>query len=294
MLVIFRTASVIALLLLITSMDDKSADILPIKNRITDYTDMLSTFELEMLDAKLERFEELEGVQLAVLIVESLGELTIEEYSYEAAEQFGLGSAEEDNGLLLMVALKERKIRVEVGYGLEHMVTDLEAKRTIDRYISPKFQSGMFYDGLDNGVDRLIYLSTHARITQPRQYLNSPKDVNFKAITFYVFILIGVNVLHAVIMTKYNWKVASLLSFIIIFLSAWIYIPTIGGFIIATIGSLVMSLPSGMSVGGSSRYSGSFSRGSYSGGGFSGGGFSGGGFSGGGGSFGGGGASGGW
>jgi uncharacterized protein len=80
--------------------------------------------------------------QIAVLTVDSIGESSIEEYSVEAYRKFGLGTEENDNGVLLVISMQEKKIRIEVGYGLEGVIPDGKAGRILDEYAIPHLQNG--------------------------------------------------------------------------------------------------------------------------------------------------------
>src|SRR4030042_6034636 len=123
---------------------------------INDYANLLdsgSRSQLEELAAKIERET---GSEIAVAIVESLQGVTEEEYAVELFEKWGIGKEEGDNGLLILICTEgepgNRPLRIEVGYGLEGGITELEAGEIVNDIIIPNFQAGNFYTGLYNAI----------------------------------------------------------------------------------------------------------------------------------------------
>lgn len=129
---------------------------LELTGRVVDAADILSGPAEDQLNAKLEGLEEDTGVQLVVATTRSLGGHQIEDYSVDLANDWGIGSAERNDGLLLLVAPNERKVRIEVGRGLEASVEDEEAAEIIRDHIVPSFSEEDYDRGVDTGVDALI------------------------------------------------------------------------------------------------------------------------------------------
>ena len=137
------------------------AELLPVpalSSRVTDLTQTLSQAEQAQLEQKLAAFEAKKGSQIAVLVVPSTQPEDIAQYSLRLVEKWKIGREKVDDGLLVLIAKNDRKIRIEVGYGLEGAVPDLYAKRIITEIISPKFKQGDFFGGLNAGLDSLIGL----------------------------------------------------------------------------------------------------------------------------------------
>jgi uncharacterized protein len=128
----------------------------PLKTRVTDLTGTLSAPQRQALEDKLAAFETAKGSQIAVLIVPTTEPEAIEQYAIRVAEQWKLGRKGVDDGALLLVAKNDRKLRIEVGYGLEGVIPDAGAKRIVSDTITPYFKRGDFYGGIDAGVDRMI------------------------------------------------------------------------------------------------------------------------------------------
>ena len=138
-----------------------------LKTRVTDLTQTLSASQQAALEQKLAAFEQKKGSQIAVLIVPTTQPEDIAQYSIRVADAWKLGREKVDDGLLILIATEDRKMRIEVGYGLEGPIPDLTAKRVINEVISPKFKQGDFYGGLDSGVDRLIGLVDGEPLPEP-------------------------------------------------------------------------------------------------------------------------------
>ena len=251
--------------------------------RVTDHTATLSADQRARLDAKLAAFERQKGAQIAVLIVASVGSETIEQYALRVAEAWKLGRKSVDDGALLLVAKNDRKLRIEVGYGLEGALNDATAKRIISETIAPRFKGGDFYGGIDAGVGAMIKVVGGEPLPPPKPASASADiGIDFETLIFVGFILVFVvgGVLRAIFGR---------------FLAAGV-IGVVGGIVASLLASsLLLGVFAGIVAFIVSLFAGISGLGGLSPGGMrGGGGFSGGGFSGGGGSFGGGGASGGW
>lgn len=124
--------------------------------RVVDLTATLDANQQHTLDQQLRIFEQKKGTQIAVLIVPVTGDETIEQFSIRVAEQWKLGRKKIDNGAILVIAKNERRLRIEVGYGLEGALNDAVSKRIIDEVIVPAFQRGDFYGGISAGIDAMM------------------------------------------------------------------------------------------------------------------------------------------
>ncbi|HYG62516.1 MAG TPA: TPM domain-containing protein, partial [Thermoanaerobaculia bacterium] len=132
-------------------------DVPYLTGRVNDYANMLSPEQKQRIEQKLAGFEQRGGgAQVVVLTVPSLEGDAIEAFSVRAAQTWKLGREEKDNGVLLVIAQQDRKMRVEVGYGLEPVLTDLESGIVLDEVIRPRFQAGDFGGGIEAGVDAIL------------------------------------------------------------------------------------------------------------------------------------------
>jgi uncharacterized protein len=119
---------------------------------VNDFAGILDNASASDLGNLITGIEKDTGAEIAVVIVDTLQGITIEEYAVELFEKWGIGKADEDNGLLILVAIQERQVRIEVGYGLEGIITDLEAGRIIDGIIVPSFKEGEYSRGIYDAV----------------------------------------------------------------------------------------------------------------------------------------------
>ena len=256
------------------------ATVPPLAARVVDRTATLSADQRARLETKLAAFEGRKGAQIAVLIVASVAPETIEQYALRVVESWKLGRKGVDDGALLLVAKQDRKLRIEVGYGLEGALNDATAKRIVSETISPRFKDGDFYAGIDDGVDAMIKVIGGEPLPPPKAR-SSGAGVDFETLLFVGFVLVFVvgGVLRAIFGRFLGAGVIGVVAGII----AALLVSSLLLGVLAGIVAFVVSLFAGVSgLGGLGGMGGGR------------GGFGGGGFSGGGGSFGGGGASGGW
>jgi uncharacterized protein len=258
-------------------------DVPALKGRVNDYANMLKPVTVATLEAKLADFEKAESTQIAVLTVASLEGEDIEGFSMRVAEKWRIGQKKLDNGVILTIAKGDRRLRIEVGYGLEGKLTDLRAGRIIDYIITPSFKAGDYDKGVTDGVDAIMqtvrgeYSAVDAPVRESEQ---ADRFAHFAVPGLFIFFFIGIigkikrvlgGIAGAVIIPIAGIFLLGLKLFVLLLIPI--------GFLLGLAIPTIMTLMMMMGFGG--------------GGGRSGGG-GGGGFSGGGGSFGGGGASGSW
>ena len=131
-------------------------DVPPLTGRVVDLARVLPAEDRQQLSDQLKAHEEKTGNQVAVLILPSLEGEPLEEYSHRVATTWKLGQKGTDNGVLLLVALSERKLRIEVGYGLEGTLTDARSSRIIRQEIVPRFKAGNIPEGVRAGTDAIL------------------------------------------------------------------------------------------------------------------------------------------
>jgi uncharacterized protein len=267
----------------------------PLSAHVTDLTQTLSAQEKQALESKLSDWEARTGNQLAVLMVPTTQPEPIEAYSLRVAEKWQIGRKGKDNGALFLVAKNDKKMRIEVGYGLEGVLTDVTARRIIAENVAPQFRDGKFAAGIDAGVDRIISVVGEGKPLPAR----APASVNprhgggIDFGTMLLILFIVVPLVGTVLRSIFGRLLGSTVGAGVVGAAAWFVAGSlvIAG-IAAVVGFLVMIFAGAASTL-AGRRGGIFLPGGFGGGG--GGGFGGGGrWSGGGGTFGGGGASGGW
>jgi uncharacterized protein len=139
----------------------------PLQARVTDLTGTLSAQQKGELEARIAAYEAKRGSQIAVLMLPTTKPEEIEQYAIRVAEAWKIGRKKVDDGLILVVAKDDRRLRIEVGYGLEGAIPDAVAKRVMDEKITPRFRDGDFYGGVRDGVDQLIRLAEGETLPPP-------------------------------------------------------------------------------------------------------------------------------
>ncbi len=160
-----------------------------LKRRVTDQSGSLSSSELNSIESALERFEQATSNQIAVLLVPSLGDESLEDYTLRVAENNGLGKKGRSNGVLLLIAKAERRMRIEVGYGLEGALPDAVCDQIIRRVIAPRFREGDFVGGVSAGVDAIM-LATKGEFKGEPEHDRGSNKFSF-IIPLVLFILFG-------------------------------------------------------------------------------------------------------
>lgn len=271
--------------------------------RVTDLTGTLSAQQQQALSAKLAAFEREKSSQVAVLMLPSTQPETIEQYGIRVADAWKLGRKGIDDGLILLVAKNDHKVRIEVGYGLEGVVPDAIANDIIDEIILPQFRQGHFYAGINAGVDAILKTIQGEPLPKPKaQPQHATGGQSLLSIAFPVFFILMLLGSQLRRLFGGPWAAAGVgagTGLLIGFIAASLFSGLVFGIIAAVLAWVFYSGGGGRGgglggIGGFGLGYGLGGLGGGFGGGFGGGGFGGGGFSGGGGGFGGGGASGGW
>lgn len=142
--------------------------------RVTDETGTLSEAQKTALEETLKDFEAKKGAQIAVLLVSTTAPETIEQYAIRVVEQWKIGRKQIDDGVLLIVAKNDRTLRIEVGYGLEGVLTDATSRRIIDEIIVPRFRQGDFYGGIFAGVENIMRVVSGEPLPAPTERRGEP------------------------------------------------------------------------------------------------------------------------
>jgi len=262
----------------------------PSIGRVVDLTHTLTAQQTTQLTEELRQFEAQKGSQIAVLIVDTTTPETIEQYSLRVAQTWKLGRKKIDDGALLVVAMKDRAMRIEVGYGLEGALNDAICKRIISEIITPYFKQGQFYEGIAKGVTQMIKTIQGEPLPAAKSWSFSKSghfNFDFNMLFVVVFVSMFASSFLRSVLGNATQKRITAASAIGIVAAIIIWIMTISLLFAILLGGLAFIFAY-------LGYNNQGGGGSGFGGGSSGGSSGGGGFSGGGGSFGGGGSSGRW
>lgn len=246
--------------------------------RVTDLTNTLSQQDQAALESHLAQLEQQKGSQIAILLVPTTQPETVEQYALRVAEAWKLGRDKVDDGVLILLAKNDRKMRIEVGYGLEGAIPDVVAKRIIAEVMAPAFRNGDFAGGLAAAADTLARLVDGESLPPAPERQNKPQGGGFGEML--PLLLFGGLIVGGVLRSIFGSFLGGTINGGLIGLAVFLF----GGGLLFALVLGVMAFIFTMSGG----------IGLPIGGGGFGGGSGGGGFSGGGGSFGGGGASGDW
>lgn len=165
---------------------------------VNDYASLLSSQEEQLLENTLIQFESESTNEISIVALPSLEGDTIENFSVQLFEDWAIGKKTQDNGVLILVSLEEKAMRIEVGYGLEGVITDAQAGRVVNTIIKPAFKEGSYYSGLAQAVNALIaiskgeseslstYSSTISRDTPSAEITDNSQN-NLPLLQFFLF-----------------------------------------------------------------------------------------------------------
>ena len=181
--------------------------------RIVDQANIIPADTRAAIETKLADLEEKSGIQLVVATVNSLEGQDIEPYANELFRNWKLGEKAKNNGVLLLVAPNERRVRIEVGYGLEGTLTDALSKVIITNAITPRFKTGDFGGGITRGVDDIItVLTTDASEWQKRPSLRLDHQPDADPAGRFLMVALVVFVILLVVWPGFRWFVLSILA----------------------------------------------------------------------------------
>lgn len=123
---------------------------------VTDFTGTLTQGQQQALENKLVAFNDSTSTQIAVVIIKSVGQYDIGEYATQLGRKWGIGQQGKNNGILMLIAVGDRKVTIQTGYGAEGAVPDITTHEIIDNDITPNFKQGNYYAGIDAGTNSLI------------------------------------------------------------------------------------------------------------------------------------------
>lgn len=154
-----------------------------------DYANLLNGNQQNILEQNLIRYSDSTSTQIVVVTLESIGGNDISYFGTQLAHKWKIGQKGKDNGVLLLVAKNERKVNISTGYGVEHLLTDALSRRIIEKIITPRFKSGNFYEGLNNGTQAIFKVLNGEFKADNKNRKNTSNNSKFKA--FLIIIIIA-------------------------------------------------------------------------------------------------------
>ncbi|WP_213154160.1 TPM domain-containing protein [Pseudomonas carnis] len=158
--------------------------------RVVDSAQMIEPAVREQLTQQLQTLEQTSGDQLVVVTVPDLQGVPIEDYGYQLGRQWGIGQKGKDNGALLIVSRDDRQLRIEVGYGLEGVLTDAQSWVIINQVILPKFKAGNFSQGISDGVAAMIQVVGGEPLAVPAHVADANFAMDNPGFSIGLFILL--------------------------------------------------------------------------------------------------------
>lgn len=160
---------------------------------VNDLTGTLTSSQIAALETKLVAYDDSTSNQIAVVLIPRTGDYSVEEVALEIIRKWGVGNKDKNNGIVLLVAKNDHKVRIEVGYGLEGVIPDITAKSIIDNEIVPNFKQDNYYRGLDEATDAIIKAAA-GEYKAPEGYgSRKKKGVNWVTVVIIIiFILVAI------------------------------------------------------------------------------------------------------
>lgn len=203
---------------------------------VNDFAGVLSAEQKQQLEQKLSDFEKSTGNEISIAVIKSLDGDTVENFAVELFKDWGVGKEGKDNGALILVAVEDREMRIEVGYGLEGALTDAQSSWIVNNQMAPAFKNGNFYAGLNAASDKII--SAIGGEVIPVEESKMPVSDYFDIFGGIVFFLI---LLGSILGRSKSWWAGGIIGGI-----AGIIIGFIKGFLYFGIISLAVLIPLGL------------------------------------------------
>jgi uncharacterized protein len=153
-----------------TSKDDKMI----IPGIIVDKVGLLTNYQFQKIENKLIQIDEETTNQIAILIIDTLNGISIEQYAFKTFNTWGIGQKDKNNGILILFSILDKKVRIEIGLGLEEVISNIQASEIISKDITPNFKQGKFYEGINLAIDDLYLLA----IKKYKVIKNEKKKIN--------------------------------------------------------------------------------------------------------------------
>ena len=191
----FSVAAFLALIVLPVSaaLAQSTPEFPELSGRVVDKAGILSPTTESQITQVLQAHEQGTTEQIVVVTLPDLQGYPIEDYGYQLGRHWGIGQKGEDNGALLIVAQKERKIRIEVGYGLEGRLTDAASATIINQIMTPAFKQGQFEQGIGNGVAAMVQVLGGKPLAVPNRAADGIQEKpNLSLVSLFFMIIMGV------------------------------------------------------------------------------------------------------
>ncbi len=206
---------------------------------VNDFAGVFSADQKNKLEQKLAAFEKDSSNEISVVTIKSLNGDTIDNFAVELFKQWGIGKKGKDNGILVLVALEDKKMRIEVGYGLEGALTDAQSSWIINNEMKPAFQQGDYYAGVNGAADKIIAATKGEYV--PEEKTTSPGKTSLKTIEWVIWLVVfGFVWLGSLLGRSKTWWAGGVIGGI-----AGVIIGLIKGFVFFGLISIAILIPFG-------------------------------------------------
>lgn len=172
---------------------------------VNDFARVISTQDVQNIEQKLQGIKQSTGFELTVVTIPTLGDETIESYADRLFQEWGIGDKQRDTGILLLIAIQDREVRIETGYGSEGAVTDIQSGAIIREVITPAFQQAQYAQGITGAVDAIAAIISGS--PEAAQYSQAPTRSGFKINYEFLFfvVVIGLNLFARFLGKTRSW-----------------------------------------------------------------------------------------
>ncbi|MFA5841817.1 MAG: TPM domain-containing protein [Candidatus Paceibacterota bacterium] len=210
---------------------------------VNDFVGVLTAEQKASLEQTLLQNEQATGNEISVVAVKTLDGETIEKFAEKLFEEWGIGKKGKDNGALLLAAIDDRKIRIEVGYGLEPVLTDAISSQIIRSVILPKFKQGDYYGGISDGVAQVVSVTRGEYIPAAAPTDNNPWWANLETDFFLFWLGLGIiEWLFAIMARSRSWWLGGVFGVVVgvvVAVAATVFIGLVVGAVLAPLGLLL-------------------------------------------------------
>lgn len=156
---------------------------------VNDFANVLSGDEIQALEQKLVAYNDSTSTQIVIVTVPSLEGADVQQYAFTLGEKWGVGTANKDNGVLILAAIEDRKINISTGYGMEGVVPDISASRIIREQMAPYFKQKNYYEGFNAATDQIIALAAGEYMAEPLE-IDTPSVFGILGVILFIFAII--------------------------------------------------------------------------------------------------------
>jgi uncharacterized protein len=211
------------------------------KGFVNDYVGVMSVEQRTALENKLTDFEKKTGHEISIVVIKTLNGDTIENFATELFKDWGIGKKGKDNGVLILIAIDDRRMRIEVGYGLEGSLTDAQSSWIINDVMKPAFRNNEYYGGVDKSVDKIIAATAGEAIPSLANTQTEKKASGFPFEAIFYLGIFLVQFLAAILGKSKSWWAGGVIGGVV-----GVFVLAFKGVSWGVVGSIALLIPLGL------------------------------------------------